>query len=128
MGDDFGKLVLRLALGILILFHGIAKLQSGVGGMAPMLAGVGLPPWVAYGVYVGEIVGPVMVILGLFTRTGAFLIFVNMLFAIFLVHRPELLQFGKQGGWALELQGMFLFAALAITFMNPGRYAVTRRY
>lgn len=128
MGDDFGKLVLRLALGILILFHGIAKLQGGLSWMTPILNGAGLPLWVGYGVYVGEIVGPIMVIFGLFTRTGAFLIFVNMLFAIFLVHRPELLQFGKQGGWALELQGMFMFAAVAIMFMTPGRYAATRRY
>jgi putative oxidoreductase len=128
MGDDFGKLVMRLALGILILLHGVAKLKTGVGGMGPMLAGVGLPAWVAYGAYLGEVVGPVMVILGLFTRTGAFLIFVNMLFAIGLVHTGELLQLGKQGGWALELQGMFLFTALALMFMNPGRYAMTRRY
>lgn len=128
MGDDFGKLVLRLALGILVLLHGIAKLKGGIGSLTPMVTGIGLPPWFAYGVYVGEIVAPIMVILGLFTRVGAFLIFVNMIFAIVLVHRPELLTLGKQGGWALELQGMFLFTALALTFMSPGRYAMTRRY
>ena len=128
MGDDFGKLVMRLTLGILVLFHGIAKIKGGVGFLTPILNGAGLPAWVAYGAYIGEVVGPVMVILGLFTRTGAFFIFVNMLFAVFLVHRPELMMFGKEGGWALELQGMFLFTALAIMFMNPGRYAMTRRY
>jgi putative oxidoreductase len=126
--EDFGKLVLRLTLGILILLHGISKIKGGVGFLGPMLQGVGLPPWFAYGVYIGEIVAPIMVIIGLFTRTGAFIIFVNMLFAILLVHRPELLTFGKQGGWALELQGMFLFTALALVFMNPGRYAMTRRW
>ncbi len=128
MGDDFGKLVLRLALGILILFHGIAKVRGGVDFLNPILSGAGLPSWVAYGAYAGEVLGPVMVILGLFTRTGAFLIFANMCFAIFLVHRPELMMFGKQGGWALELQGMFLFTAFALMFMNPGRYAITKRY
>src|SRR5918999_2784611 len=78
MGDDFGKLVLRLTLGILVLLHGIAKLRGGVGFLTPMVTGLGLPPWFAYGVYVGEIVAPIMVILGLFTRVGAFIIFVNM--------------------------------------------------
>lgn len=128
MGDDFGKLILRLTLGLLILLHGVAKLKGGVGFLSPMVQGIGLPPWFAYGVYLGEIVAPIMIILGLFTRTGAFLIFVNMIFAILLVHRPELLTLGKQGGWALELQGMFLFTAFALMFMSPGRYALTRRY
>src|SRR5688572_3872795 len=113
MGDDFGKLVLRVVLGLLVLLHGVAKLQNGVAGLMPMVQGIGLPAWFAYAVFIGEVVGPIMIILGLFTRTGAFLIFVNMIFAIFLVHRPELFTLGKQGGWALELQGMFLFTAFA---------------
>jgi putative oxidoreductase len=128
MGDDSGKLILRLTLGILVLLHGVAKLKSGIGFLTPMVQGIGLPPWFAYGVYLGEIVGPIMVILGLGTRIGAFLIFANMLFAVFLVHMPELTTLGKQGGWALELQGMFMFTALAIVCMNPGRYALTRRF
>ena len=128
MGDDFGKLVLRVVLGLLVLLHGVAKLQNGVGGMMPMVQGIGLPGWFAYAVFLGEIAGPIMIILGVFTRTGAFLIFVNMIFAILLVHRPELLTLGKQGGWALELQGMYLFTAFALMFMHPGKYAMTRRY
>lgn len=128
MNDDFGKLILRLTLGILMLLHGVAKLKTGVGFLTPLVQGIGLPPWFAYGVFIGEIVAPLMVIVGLFTRTGAFLIFVNMIFAILLVHRPEIFTLGKQGGWALELQGMFLFTAFALIFMSPGRYALTRRY
>lgn len=128
MNDDFGKLVLRLTLGILMLLHGVAKLKTGVGFLTPLVQGIGLPPWFAYGVFLGEIVAPIMVIIGLFTRTGAFIIFVNMIFAILLVHRPEIFTLGKQGGWALELQGMFLFTAFALIFMSPGRYALTRRY
>jgi putative oxidoreductase len=128
MGDDLGKLVLRLTLGILILLHGISKLRGGVGFITPLVTGLGLPPWFSYAVYVGEIVAPVMLILGFFSRVGAFLIFVNMVFAVVLMHRPDLLNLGKQGGWALELQGMFMFTALALTLMTPGRYAMTRRY
>ena len=128
MGEDLGKLILRLALGILILLHGIAKLKGGIGFLTPMVTGLGLPPWFAYGVYVGEVAAPVMVILGLFARTGAFIIFVNMVFAILLAHMGEFATLGKSGGWALELQGMFLFTALALTFMNPGRYSITRKY
>lgn len=128
MGDDFGKLILRVVLGLLFLLHGIAKLQSGIGFLTPMVTGLGLPAWVAYGVYLGEVLGPIMIIFGIFTRTGAFLIFANMVFAVVLVHRPELFQLVKQGGYALELQAMFLFTAFALMFMTPGRYALTRRY
>ena len=128
MGEDFGKLVLRVVLGLLVLLHGVAKLQNGVGGMMPMVQGIGLPGWFAYAVFLGEIAGPIMIILGVFARTGAFLIFVNMIFAILLVHRPELFHLGKQGGWALELQGMYLFTAFALMFMNPGRYALMKRF
>ena len=128
MGDDLGKLVLRLTLGMLVLLHGISKVKGGIGFLTPLVTGIGLPPWVAYGVYIGEIVAPELLILGLFARLGAFIIFVNMVFAVLLVHRPELLTMTKQGGWALELQAMFAFTALALVFMSPGRYAMTRRY
>jgi putative oxidoreductase len=125
--EDFGKLVLRVMLGVLVLLHGVAKIKGGIGGMTGMVTGIGLPPWFAYGVYIGEILGPIMVILGLYSRVGAFFIFVNMLFAVGLAHRPELFSLGKQGGYALELQAMFLFTALALVFMTPGRYSIIKR-
>ena len=126
--EDFGKLVIRVALGLLVLLHGVAKIKSGIAGVSGMVTGIGLPPWFAYGVYVGEVIAPIMVILGLYMRVGAFIIFVNMIFAVLLVHRPELFTFGKQGGYALELQAMYLFTALGLMFMTPGRYAMTKRY
>ena len=126
--EDIGKLILRLTLGLLMLLHGIAKIKGGVGFLTPMLTGIGLPAWVGYGAYVGEVVAPIMLIVGFLARTGAFLIFANMVFAIVLVHVPELFTLGKQGGWALELQGMYLFTALALIFLGPGRYAITRRF
>jgi putative oxidoreductase len=126
--DDFGKLVLRLALGILVLLHGIAKIKGGVGFIAPLVSGIGLPPWVTYGVYIGEVIAPIMVIVGFYSRVGAFVIFINMLFAVVLVHRPELFHLGKQGGYALELQAIYMFTALAVACMLPGRYALTKRY
>lgn len=122
--DDTGKLVLRLALGILILLHGIAKVGGGVSGIGGMLASHGLPSVLAYGVYVGEIVAPVLLIVGLFTRPAAWIIAINMLVAIWLVHSKELGALGKSGGWALELQGMFLFAAVALGFMGGGRFGL----
>lgn len=122
--EDTGKLVLRLSLGILILLHGIAKLGSGVGGIGGMLVAHGLPEALAYMVYVGEIVAPLLLILGIFTRAAAWVVVINMLFAFGLVHMNELFALGSTGGWKLELQGMFLFGALALAFLGAGRFSV----
>lgn len=124
---DTGKLILRLALGVLILLHGIAKISSGIDGITAMVTSAGLPDWVAWGVYVGEILAPLMVIAGWFSRIGAGIIAVNMVFAVALAHRSDLFQLNGTGGWALELQGMFLFTALAIACLGPGRYSANRR-
>jgi putative oxidoreductase len=126
MTDDAGKLLLRLSLGIMILLHGLAKVSAGVGGISGMLQGVGLPSTLAYGVYIGEVLAPLLVILGFYARVGAAFIVVNMLFAIYLAHRNDVFMLTKQGGWALELQGMFLFTALALALIGPGRYGVNR--
>ncbi|WP_166268668.1 DoxX family protein [Marinobacter caseinilyticus] len=119
---DLGKLIIRLTLGGLLLFHGIAKLFHGVGFIEGLLAGHGIPAVFAYGVFVGEVIAPIMIVLGYQTRIGALLIVFNMLVALALVHSNELMTLKSSGGWALELQGFFLFTALALMFLGPGRY------
>lgn len=124
--DDTGKLILRLSLGILVLMHGLMKLSGGVGGIAGMLSSHGLPGFLAYGAYIGEVIGPLLVIVGLYSRLGALFIAINMVVAILLAHTGQLFSTTQQGGWALELQGMFLFGALAVAFMGAGRFSLGR--
>lgn len=123
-GDDLGKLILRLALGVFILFHGVAKLMSGPGMIAGIVTKAGLPEYLAYGVYAGEVIAPLLVILGFWTRPGALAIAINMIVAVWLVHLGDLTAISKTGGWALELQGMFLFGALAVALLGAGRFSV----
>lgn len=125
--DDLGRLVLRVALGALILLHGISKLRNGLGPIEDMVTAHGMPSFVAYGVLVGEVVAPLMLLLGFYARIGGLLIAINMLFAIGLAHMSMLTQLNSEGGWALELQGMYLATALAITLLGPGRYAINQR-
>ena len=127
MADDTGKLILRLTLGILMLMHGIAKLRYGVSGIESMLTSHGLPGFLVYGVFVGEVIAPLMVILGLYARIGALLITFNMVVAISLAHTPQLLDIAQSGGWALELQGLFLFTAIAVTLIGPGKFGINRQ-
>jgi putative oxidoreductase len=121
---DLGKLVLRLALGLLILLHGIAKLRGGLDPIVGMVQAHGLPGFVAYGALVGEVLAPLMVLAGFHARIGAALVAFNMLVAFALAHMGQLGQLNEQGGWALELQGMFLATAVAIALIGPGRYSV----
>ena len=123
-GDDAGKLVLRVALGVLILLHGIAKIVGGPGFILDVVGKAGLPTAIGYLVYVGEVLAPVLLIVGLFTRAAAVVVAINMLFAIVLVHSAEIFALGKTGGWAIELQGMFLFAAVAVALLGAGRLSV----
>jgi putative oxidoreductase len=125
--SDLGKLLLRITLGVCILLHGIAKLQGGVDGIAQGLTGMGSPGFIAYGVYVGEIVAPLLLIVGWFARIGAALIAVNMIFAVAIAHSADLFKLGAQGGWALELQGMYLMTAIALALMGPGRFGINER-
>jgi putative oxidoreductase len=127
VNEDTGKLILRIALGGMILMHGIAKLTGGIGFISGVVTGAGLPAFLAYGVYVGEVIAPLLVIVGLYSRIGAVVIAINMLFAIGLVHGAEFFTLNESGGWALELQGMFLFTAVAVALIGPGRFRINDR-
>jgi putative oxidoreductase len=122
--QDLGKALLRIVLGALILLHGISKLISGPGFVMQMVTQAGLPPALAYFVYIGEVVAPVLLILGLWARLAALVVAVNMLTAVGLVHMKQLGMLADTGGWALELQAMFLSAALAVALLGAGRLSV----
>lgn len=123
--ESAGKFVLRLTVGLLTLFHGIAKLMNpgSVDFIGSKLAAAGLPEMLAWGVYVGEIIAPLMLIFGVMSRLGAGIIVINMLFAIGLVHMGDFFALTDHGGWRLELQGFYLFGGLAILLLGSGRYA-----
>ncbi|MFL6592495.1 MAG: DoxX family protein [Luteimonas sp.] len=125
--SDLGKLILRLALGVLVLLHGVAKLKGGVGPIEGMVAAHGWPTYVAYGALVGEVLGPLLLLSGFYARVGAALIAINMAFAFALVHMGQFGQLTDQGGWALELQGMYLATALALMLLGPGRFSANGR-
>jgi putative oxidoreductase len=124
--DDTGKLIVRLTVGVLMLLHGVSKMTdpAALTGISGMLTAKGMPAFIAYGAYIGEVLAPLMVILGVFSRIGGLLIVVNMIFAIALAHASQIFTMGKSGGWALELQGFYLFCGLAIYFLGSGKFAV----
>ncbi len=124
MTSDFGKLVLRLTLGILTLLHGVNKIMTGPGAIVGLLAKNSLPPALAYLVYVGEVLAPLLLILGLWTRPAAIVVAINMAVAVALVHTAQLGELSKTGGWALELQGFYFFIAVAIALLGAGKVSL----
>ena len=124
--DTMGKLVLRLTVGGLMLFHGVAKIlhPASLEFIGGALANIGLPAFIGYGVYVGEVVAPLMVMLGVYCRLGGLIIAVNMVFAIMLAHMGDLFTLTPHGGWAVELQAFYLLGGVVVLLMGSGRLAI----
>ncbi len=66
--QDLGKFILRLGVGGLMIFHGIHKIIHGHDMIIEQLAAKGYPTWLWLGVPVGEIIAPILLIVGVFTR------------------------------------------------------------
>ncbi len=114
-----GLLLLRWTLALLMILHGVAKVTGGVGGIEGMLVAKGLPGFIAYGAYLGELVGPLMLLIGgAWILPGALLIVVNMVFAVALAHMGHFLQLTNSGGWRLELQAFFFVTALVVALTH----------
>jgi len=124
--DDLAKLVLRLGVGVLIFFHGVSKIGNAgtLGFIKAQVLAHGLPEFVTYGVFIGEVVAPILLVLGVYARIGGLLVFGNMLFVFGLVHMGEIFTLSPHGGWGLELQGLYLVGGLAIMFLGSGKYAI----
>ena len=123
-GANLGKLVLRLMLGGLMLFHGVNKIQYGVAEIVGSVASTGLPAALGYLVYVGEVLAPVLLIAGLWSRAAALIVVINMAVAVSLAHRAQLMQLDESGGYALELQAFYFLTALAIMLLGAGKFSV----
>jgi putative oxidoreductase len=121
---DLGLLILRIAVGGLMLLHGIAKIghTSFIGGM---LAEKGLPSFLSYGIYLTEIVAPLLILVGFRTRLAAAVYVFGALFALFLVHSGQLFSLNENGGWEVELLGLYLAGGLSLFFTGGGKLAVS---
>ena len=106
--------LLRVTLAILVLFHGWAKVIHGISGIETMVAQTGLPGFLAYAVFIGEIIAPLLLLVGLYVVPAALVIALNMVVALILVHSNQFWMLNKTGGWMLELQAFYLITALVV--------------
>jgi len=123
--DDLGKFILRLSLGGLMLFHGIDKIFNGIGGVEGLLQSHNLPSFFAYGVYIGEVLAPIMLIIGFKVRIAATLQAFTMLVAIYTVTNFNVFSINEMGGWVVESQMLFLLPCIALIVMGGGKYGIS---
>ncbi|TLU54779.1 MAG: DoxX family protein [Chlorobium sp.] len=123
---DLGRLLLRVPLALLILPHGIHKLLYGYGFVEATLIKARLPGYLSHGILIGEIVAPLLILLGIYIRPAALLQVVVMVMAIYLVHSRDIFSFTEQGGYALELQMLYLTGSLAVFFLGAGRFSLSK--
>ncbi len=124
--SDLGKLLLRVSLGTLMLFHGVNKIQHGYGFVESMLLKAKFPGYFSHGILVGELLAPLLMVTGIYTRPAALIQAFVMVMAIYLVHSRELFSLSQQGGYALEMQALYLFGSLAVFFLGAGRFSFSR--
>ena len=89
-----------------------------------MVGAYHLPDFLSYFVYAGEVLAPILIIAGLFSRIGGILVMINMLVALSLAHTGMLLGLSQSGGYVLELQMFYLFSGLAVALLGAGRIAI----
>jgi putative oxidoreductase len=124
--NDIGKLLLRLCVGGLMLFHGVHKLIHGYGIIPSKLSLAGLPPLLVAGVPIGEVVAPLFILLGFYTKPAALVEAFLMAMAVWLVHMGQLTALSEHGGYALELQAFYFLGSIAVFFLGSGRYSLSK--
>jgi putative oxidoreductase len=108
----------RIVAGFLFMFHGLQKVLGMFGGMQGSTAPMMSMPWFA-GVI--ELVGGLLIAIGLLTRVAAFICSGEMAAAYFMVHQPR-------GAWPIqnggELAALYCFAFLYIAARGAGIWSV----
>ena len=113
-------LLMRLALGVIMLVHGSHKVFGGLHHHAQFVASLGLPAWTGYLSSFTEFLGGLLVIAGLFTRAAAFAICINMAVAIVKVHWHN----GLSGDHGFEFPLSLAVLAFALIFFGAGPISI----
>ncbi|MCD9872664.1 DoxX family protein [Streptomyces guryensis] len=116
----------RIVVGLLFACHGAASLFGVLGGVAGTNGGTvetgAWPFWYAAAI---QLVGGILVLLGLATRASAFIASGSMAYAYFKVHQPNALWPMENGG---EAAAMFSWALLLLVFTGSGAFGLDRLF
>lgn len=125
--SHFGLLILRVSIAFTMLIYGISKLSFGIDFISDLISKTGLPSFLSYGVFVGEIIAPMLIIIGFRTKVAGLIFAFNCFIAILLVQLPNLLKLNEFGGWEISLLFIYTLFGIALFFTGAGKYSVSTK-
>ncbi|KIL37103.1 oxidoreductase [Cohnella kolymensis] len=115
--------IIRIVMGILFLAHGISKFQMGLGNVDAWFDSMGVPGFLAYIAAVLELIGGILLIIGLFSRYVSVLFIIMLIGAIITMKLSAgLLGNGQMAGYELDLA--FMMAALYLSVAEPAPLSI----
>ncbi|MGG1636802.1 DoxX family protein [Paenibacillus sp. FSL K6-3182] len=120
----FVSIIMRVVLGIIFIFHGVDKFQ-GISNVEAWFSSIGIPGVLAYVVAAIELIGGILLILGLFTRYVAGLFVIILIGAIITAKLSAgLLGNGQMAGYELDLG--FILVSLYLVVADRSPFSVDR--
>ena len=125
---EFAPLVVRAIVGVIMAAHGLQKLLGGPANFGGVLGqlGVPAPTLMAFVVTFVELVGGILLVVGLFSRLAALLLTIDLVVAILLVKVGVGFLSPQSGGVGAELDLALIAGFLAVLFAGPGRISLDR--
>jgi putative oxidoreductase len=123
--QHIGLLIIRIGISFTMLIYGITKLIYGIDFINDVFTQHGLPSFFGYGIFIGEIIAPILIILGFRTKLAGLVFAINCLAAILMVQLPNLLKLNEFGGWAIGPIFIYMIFGVALIFTGAGKYAVS---
>lgn len=133
--NSYNWLILRVALGVVMLAHGLQKALGWFGGggwdgtMHYFTNFVGLPAFMGAGVILIEFIGSLFLILGFAGRLNAALMIPVMIGAFFVDHLPNgffMNWYGIQKGEGFEFDILFVAMAGVLAINGSGKFSIDR--
>ena len=112
--------VMRLALGAVMLAHGYQNSFRHLHDHLRMVESLGIPAWLGYVSSFSELFGGLLILAGFFTRPAALVVCIDLLVAIWKVHWHN----GLTGDHGYEFPLALVALAFALIFFGGGPIAI----
>lgn len=135
--SSLGLFFLRLIFGSSFLLHGFHKVQhfsTSMEGIKNLLIQAKIPDFLAYGVFIGEVLAPFLIIIGFYTRISSAIVFFNCLVILYVTQIKSLdlsqvfniFAIGDKGEFSNELVFLYIACSLCFLFTGSGKIAVRK--